>query len=64
MQDQQINVRVADEVVKKLDARRVQLASELERIPSRSEVVRIALDRYLSKTRGSAKTPANSDKDE
>lgn len=47
MRDQQLNVRVAGDIVKKLDARRVQLASEMERIPSRSEVIRIALERYL-----------------
>jgi metal-responsive CopG/Arc/MetJ family transcriptional regulator len=47
MQDQQVNVRVTGDVLKRLDAERVQLRSRFERIPSRSEVIRIALRHYL-----------------
>jgi Arc/MetJ-type ribon-helix-helix transcriptional regulator len=55
VQDQQLNVRVTDDVVKKLDEQRVQLSSRLARIPSRSEVIRIALERYLDATNRAAR---------
>jgi hypothetical protein len=47
MRDQQVNVRVTGDVLRRLDAERVQLRSRFERIPSRSEVVRIALKHYF-----------------
>lgn len=43
----QVNVRVDDELIRLLDAKRVELLSELGAIPTRSEIVRIALERFL-----------------
>lgn len=43
----QINVRVDDELIKLLDEKRTSLLPKLGSIPSRSEVVRMALEEYL-----------------
>lgn len=43
----QVNVRLDDEMIRLLDAKRVLLQRELGTIPTRSEVVRLALERYL-----------------
>lgn len=44
----QINVRIPEELADRLDAKRVELKKELGKIPSRSEVVRMAIDDFLS----------------
>jgi len=43
----QLNVRVEPDVETAIDARRVELSNALGRIPSRSDVVRLALEAYL-----------------
>jgi len=43
----QLNVRVSDELEKLIDKKRIQLSAELGNIPSRSDVVRFALEAYL-----------------
>ena len=43
----QIAIRLDDQTFIKIDNKRVQLSEELGNIPSRSEVVRLALDAYL-----------------
>jgi len=43
----QVNVRLDDEMIRLVDAKRIELQPELGKIPTRSEVVRIALERYL-----------------
>jgi len=43
----QLNVRVEPDVETAIDARRVELSTALGRIPSRSDVVRLALEAYL-----------------
>lgn len=43
----QLNVRVSDELEKLIDKKRIQLSTELRSIPSRSDVVRFALESYL-----------------
>lgn len=43
----QVNVRVDGELIKLLDEKRIELLARLGSIPSRSEVVRIALEEYL-----------------
>lgn len=43
----QLNVRVSEELEKLIDQKRIQLSSELGAIPSRSDVVRFALESYL-----------------
>jgi Arc/MetJ-type ribon-helix-helix transcriptional regulator len=47
MSRNQLNVRVGPEVEAAIDAKRVALSPELKRIPSRSEIVRFALEAYL-----------------
>ena len=45
----QVNVRLDAEIAKRIDEKRTQLQKELGRIPTRSDVMRMALDKYLSK---------------
>jgi len=47
---QQVNVRLTDELVRLLDAKRVEMLPELGAIPTRSDVVRIAIERFLKAT--------------
>lgn len=47
MSRNQLNVRVSDELEKLIDKKRIQLSNELGTIPSRSDVVRFALESYL-----------------
>ena len=47
MDRQQINVRLTEELATRIDHRRVSLQAVLGRIPSRSEVLRLALEAYL-----------------
>jgi hypothetical protein len=54
----QVNVRLTDELIRLLDAKRVELLPELGTIPTRSDVVRIAIERFLKvgpKTKASPK---------
>lgn len=44
----QVNVRVDGELINLLDEKRIELLAKLGSIPSRSEVVRIALEDYLA----------------
>jgi hypothetical protein len=46
---EQINVRLSPEEIARLDQKRIDLQSELGKIPSRGEVVRMALDAFLLK---------------
>lgn len=48
MDRMQINFRLDKELAEKLDQRRIALMAEMGRIPSRSEVFRIALEKYLN----------------
>ena len=43
----QINVRVDAELLDRIDRKRIVLQKELSRIPTRSEVIRMALDEFL-----------------
>lgn len=47
MDRMQINCRLDKALSDRLDQRRAALMSEMGRIPSRSEVLRIALEQYL-----------------
>lgn len=47
MDRMQVNFRLDKELAERLDKKRVALMAEMGRIPSRSEVFRIALDQYL-----------------
>ena len=44
----QVNVRVDGVLIKLLDEKRTELLDKLGTIPSRSEVVRMALEEYLT----------------
>jgi len=44
----QINVRIQPDLADRLDTKRVELKEEIGKIPSRSEVVRMALEEYLA----------------
>ena len=58
MERLQVNFRLDKESAEMLDEKRVALMKEMGRIPTRSEVFRLALDQYLG--RGAA--PAKSSK--
>lgn len=47
MERAQINVRVEFDLLKKLDEKRTELLAKLGYIPSRSDLVRIALEEFL-----------------
>ena len=55
----QLAVRVDDQVLAAVDAKRMKLASESGVIPTRSDIVRLALEAYLESTDGSAKKKQN-----
>lgn len=48
MERLQINFRLDKELAEKIDQRRIEMLQEMGKIPSRSEVLRIALNDYLS----------------
>ena len=43
----QVNVRLDDDMIRLVDAKRIALQREVGTIPTRSDVVRIALEKYL-----------------
>ena len=45
---QQLNVRVDEDLLERIEQKRIVLQRDLGRIPSRSEVIRMALDEFLS----------------
>lgn len=45
----QVNVRVDGDLIRLLDEKRTELLSKLGSIPSRSELVRMALEDFLTK---------------
>ena len=50
----QINVRLSQELIELLDKKRISLQPELGRIPTRSDVIRLALEDYLRRDEGDA----------
>jgi hypothetical protein len=46
----QLNVRVSDELERAIDEKRIELRSKLGTIPTRSDVLRMALEAYLGIT--------------
>lgn len=51
----QINVRVEADLLDRIDRKRISLQKELNRIPTRSEVIRMALDSFLREAPPSTK---------
>lgn len=48
MSRNQLNIRVSDELEAQIDKKRIELASTFGTIPTRSDVVRYALEQYLN----------------
>lgn len=62
MERMQINMRIDKELAARIDKKRIDLASELQRIPTRTEVIKLALELFIGdgpkpigKTKRSAK---------
>ncbi|MFO1207428.1 MAG: hypothetical protein U1F48_08000 [Burkholderiales bacterium] len=51
----QLAVRIDDETIQRIDRKRMELAATQGTIPSRSDVVRIALERFLESVKAPAK---------
>jgi hypothetical protein len=47
MSRNQLNIRVSDELESLIDKKRIELASTMKVIPTRSDIVRYALESYL-----------------
>jgi hypothetical protein len=47
MSRNQLNIRVSDELEQLIDKKRIELAATMKVIPTRSDVVRYALENYL-----------------
>jgi hypothetical protein len=50
MSRNQLNIRVSDELESLIDKKRIDLSSTMKIIPTRSDVVRYALESYLNIT--------------
>ena len=49
MERSQLNLRISDQLGKLIDAKRIELSGQLGTIPSRSDILRFALELYLSR---------------
>lgn len=61
MESMQINMRMNKELSARIDKKRIELSGELQRIPSRTEVIKMALELFLAdipKPTGKPKRPA------
>lgn len=61
MERMQINMRIDKELAARIDQKRIDLAGELQRIPTRTDVIKMALELFLessTKPSGKAKRPA------
>lgn len=47
MERMQINMRIDKELAARIDKKRIDLADELQRIPTRTDVIKMALELYL-----------------
>ena len=47
MERSQLNLRISDQLGKLIDAKRIELSAQMGAIPSRSDVLRLALEMYL-----------------
>ena len=48
----QVNVRLDPELIRLVDEKRIALQAEMGTIPTRSDVVRIALEHFLKRSAG------------
>ena len=61
MERMQINMRIDKELAARIDKKRIDLAGELQRIPTRTDVIKMALELFLEsspKPSGKARKPA------
>ena len=47
MERSQLNLRISDQLGKLIDAKRIELSAQMGTIPSRSDILRFALEMYL-----------------
>lgn len=47
MERSQLNLRISDQLGKLIDAKRIDLSAQMGSIPSRSDILRFALEVYL-----------------
>lgn len=47
MERSQLNLRISDQLGKLIDAKRIELSAQIGSIPSRSDILRFALEMYL-----------------
>lgn len=47
MERSQLNLRISDQLGKLIDAKRIELSAQMGTIPSRSDILRFALELYL-----------------
>jgi len=47
MERSQLNLRISEALGKMIDAKRIELSATLGHIPSRSDILRLALEKYL-----------------
>jgi len=47
MERSQLNLRISDQLGKLIDAKRIELSTQMGTIPSRSDILRFALEMYL-----------------
>ena len=48
MERSQLNLRISDQLGKLIDAKRIELSAKIGSIPSRSDILRFALEMYLN----------------
>jgi hypothetical protein len=48
MERMQINMRIDKELAEAIDKKRIELTSQLQRIPTRTDVIKMALDVFLN----------------
>jgi len=47
MERSQLNLRISEQLAKLIDAKRIELSATMGNIPSRSDILRFALEKYL-----------------
>lgn len=47
MERSQLNLRISEQLAKLIDAKRIDLSAKMGSIPSRSDILRFALEKYL-----------------
>lgn len=56
MERSQLNLRISDDLGKMIDAKRIELSASLGHIPTRSDILRLALESFLGKDLAATET--------